>query len=172
VATGESPAQLTKENEMSDIVERLYEESQDNVDDDRWIAAQEIESLRQQLAESQANEKRQLKLLDDAEAVIVAQRKERLESQAREKVLRDALEQWDRLIDYQFTGSSEAMTALQQAADTGADALAQPQDYTALDSAIKQAKREALLEAADWLTEEHGRTHEPIELRKIVEELK
>jgi len=31
---------------MSDIVERLYEESQDNVNDDRWIAAQEIEMLR------------------------------------------------------------------------------------------------------------------------------
>ena len=59
---------------------------------------------------------------------LVSLRQQLAECQAREKVLRDALEQWDRLIDHQFTGSSEAMTALQQAADTGADALAMPSD--------------------------------------------
>ena len=56
------------------------------------IDLDELISLRQQLAESQANVKKLLTLLDDAEAVIVAQRKERLESQARVKQLEDQLE--------------------------------------------------------------------------------
>jgi hypothetical protein len=34
---------------------------------------------------------------------------------------------------------------------------------------VRQAKREALFEVADWLSVEHGRTHEPIELRKMAE---
>ena len=99
-------------NEMTDRVESMQ------------IDLDELISLRQQLAESQANVKKLLTLLDDAEAVIVAQRKERLESQAREKVLRDAL-----MIVEPFY--AESVTS----------------DSTALDTMLKQAKREALLEA-------------------------
>ena len=53
------------------------------------------------------------------------------------------------------------------------DAQSIPQDSTALDEALAKAKlegkREAILEVADWLSVEHGRTHEPIELRKMAE---
>jgi hypothetical protein len=80
-----------------------------------------LRECRQQLAECQAEcEEQAQNLAEQKRLTDLVYR--------REKVLRDALEQWDRLIDHQFTGSSEAMTALQQAADTGADALALPSD--------------------------------------------
>jgi hypothetical protein len=43
------------------------------------------------------------------------------------------------------------------ALDAGKRASAKPSDSTALDTMLKQAKREALLEAADWFegTQEH-----------------
>lgn len=46
-----------------------------------------------------------------------------------------------------------------------------PSDSTALDTMLKQAKREALLEVADWIEEQHGRKHEPEELRRMAKEL-
>jgi hypothetical protein len=57
------------------------------------------------------------------------------ESQAREKVLRDALKDY-----HQFRPT-----------DISVKALAVPSDSTALDTMLKQAKREALLEAAEYL---------------------
>ena len=70
------------------------------------------------------------------------------ECQAREMIQMDALAVWDSLMAYQYTGTRPAMTALQQAFDKGASALAMPSDTTALDAMLKQAKREAKLEAA------------------------
>lgn len=112
-----------------------------------WEAANsEIESLRQQLAECQAECKR----LDagwhaaNQEAFIAKQATEKLvlESQAREKVLREVLSTIAQInaMDYQYQRWAK-------------DALTLPSDSTALDSAIRQAKREgghkALLDAAD-----------------------
>ena len=49
-------------------------------------------------------------------------------SQARERLLRDALEEFDALIAYQYTGSQEAMSALQYAINRGVEALAACKD--------------------------------------------
>lgn len=98
-----------------------------------------IESLRQQLAECQKKKLTQkytmLKRAVSAEQQLA-------ESQARVKVLRDALNSCHRYIGanngYQYGYNESAVHA----------ALTLPSDSTALDSAIRQAKREALLEAA------------------------
>jgi hypothetical protein len=86
---------------------------------------------------------------------IESLRIELAECQAREKVLRDALDTWDQLIEFQYNGTREAMTALQIAADEGVKALAMPSDSTALDTMLAAAelkgRREALLEIADEL---------------------
>ena len=72
------------------------------------------------------------------------------ECQATNKKLREALTEWAKLINYQFTASQEAMSALQYADHQGQKALQLPQDDSALREAIAQAKRELWLEAADW----------------------
>jgi hypothetical protein len=41
-----------------------------------------------------------------------------------------------------------------------------------LKQVMRIGAKEALLGAADWLSVEHGRTHEPIELRRMAEEMK
>ena len=64
------------------------------------------------------------------------------ECQAREKVLRDALDSFY-VNDFQFSdvwGSSKTPKEIDEA-------LSLPSDSTALDTLLKQAKREALLEA-------------------------
>jgi len=43
--------------------------------------------------------------------------------------------------------------------------------WNAVQHLLKEAKREALLEVADWLVEQHGRKHEPEELRRMAKEL-
>jgi hypothetical protein len=65
------------------------------------------------------------------------------ECQAREKVLRDALDSFY-VNDFQF---SDVWGSLKTPKEIDA-ALALPSDSTALDAMLKQAKREALLEAA------------------------
>jgi hypothetical protein len=101
-----------KGTEMSDIVERLREEDQLDRDSEmeellHGEAADEIESLRQQLAECQAREKVRINALQISELYVPA-------------------------------GHEHAQVA---------KAIAQPSDSTALDAMLKQAKREALLEA-------------------------
>jgi len=126
------------------------------------INLDELVSLRQQLEAAEANcqceliklehQLAELEVVVKDFAVIEHSMETALaESQAREKVLRDALEQFDGLIKYQYTGNREAMSALMHAAGVGAVALDLPSDSTALDEAMRQAKREALLEAiAEW----------------------
>jgi hypothetical protein len=77
------------------------------------------------------------------------------ECQAREKVLRDA-----------FIEISENATSFDDewCGAIADEALAIPSDSTALDQAIRQAKREALLEAADWFE----RTEEFVESGKDI----
>jgi hypothetical protein len=62
------------------------------------------------------------------------------ESQAMVKVLREALDTYTKNVGMY--------------GDTARDALALPSDSTALDSAIRQAKREALLEAVEIIESE------------------
>jgi chromosome segregation ATPase len=128
-------------------------------------AAKEIESLRKQLAECQAECEEQARLngagssreaalmarlaecqqkLEMAEAVIAGDgalitglKNDLAECQAREKVLRDALEH-----------AEELSPTISQQTD---DALSIPSDSTALDNMLRHAKREALLEAAGRL---------------------
>ena len=87
-------------------------------------------------------------------------RQQLAESQAREKVLRDLLE----YSSYELRQYTEGFTVHWEAVDA---ALALPFDSTALDEAIKQAKREALLEVANeypYITDD--------ELRSMADELK
>lgn len=100
--------------EMTDIVERLRTRTNGinpSLDIMRDEAADEIEYLRQQLAECQA----------------------------REKVLREVLK---------LSWSEEYVNGI-ETGKKAEEAIAMPFDSTALDEAIKQAKREALLEAAE-----------------------
>jgi hypothetical protein len=92
-----------------------------------------IKSLRRQLEVTQLEYKeyREMALESDNEL-----RQQLSECQAREKVLRDELQ----MVAYDEEGFCMNPDA--------AEALAMPYDSTALDEAIKQAKREALLEAA------------------------
>ena len=68
-------------------------------------------------------------------------------AQARIKELREALEMWESLIEFQYTGSSEAMSAFQSCDSIGQKALATPDDSSALDTALK-AEREKI---CNWI---------------------
>ena len=147
---------------MTDIVEQ----SRDPLDFLEYTGREgaariEITSLRQQLATA----------IEAHDEWVSLANQQLAECQAREKVLRDALEYWDDLISYQFTGSSEAMTAMQIATDKGAAALYLQQDSTALDTMKKQWQREALLEAAESFTcKTYGLA--PHDLRNMAKEMK
>jgi hypothetical protein len=93
-------------------------------------------ALKQQLAECQASCKLSFEQ-------ICLKDKQLAESQAREKVLREEFKFFHAVID----GTDP--TRFQRSLGRADRALALPHDSTALDSAIKQAKREALLEAAE-----------------------
>jgi hypothetical protein len=134
---------------MTDIVERLRGFKSTS---DALKAADEIESLRQQLADTEA-----LRVCANEDANQLAHEanvlaKQLGECQAREKVLRDAL--------------GSAIDNRKRF-----ELLSMPSDSTALDTILKEAKREALLDVADWLVEQHGRKHEPEELRRMANEL-
>ena len=90
-----------------------------------------IASLRQQLQERE-------RLLAESQEVAAS-------SQAREKVLRDALNSFELRDDEVLGFWQTSLTASQ--VDS---ALSLPSDSTALDAAIRQAKRGALLEAKEW----------------------
>ena len=139
---------------MTDIVERR---SKDNCVicpdcNHEFVAVpvdvqEELASLRQQLAE--------------CKALVVA--------------LRDALDTWDQLIQFQYNGTKEAMTALQKACDKGAAALALPSDSTALDipDVIRQRRwqREALLEVAEMAKRYEWDSCYVRELKRMAKEL-
>jgi hypothetical protein len=77
----------------------------------------------------------------------------------------------------EWWASREIISLRQQLAECQAQTKQAKQEVLeharqATDTLVKQAKREALLEVADWLSVEHGRIYEPIELRKIVEGMK
>ena len=83
----------------------------------------------------------------DAADIIEELEQQLAECQAREKVLRDALE---------LSWSEEYVNGI-VARSKARDALTLPSDSTALDTMLKQAKREALLEAANEMTHmKHG----------------
>jgi hypothetical protein len=84
------------------------------------------------------------------------------ESQAREKVLRDAL---GRIWEIDMNNSWSCQSGMAK------EALALPSDSTALDSAIWQAKREVLLEAADYADEQEAIKNqgEPVGTVRLVE---
>ena len=137
-------------DEDADEIEWLNEQLQTTFTS--W--QEEKESWRQELAESQRNDQYSMKLL--------------AESQAREAKLREAL-------DIAMVGGDYLPVERAQLERV----LTIPADDTALKEAIKQAKREALLEAAeavikdaarigsDWVSAHHADT-----LRKMAREIK
>jgi len=76
-------------------------------------------------------------------------------SQAREKVLREALVMWDELIKHQYTGTREAMSDMQYASNATVKALAIPTNTTALDERLK-AERERCAKVCDCLATGEG----------------
>ena len=121
----------------------------------------EIESLRQQLEELKVNHKAELKVRDQNCQMYLDNTRQQLaecqtnerSSLAREKVLRDAL-----------SAEDEDAWILKETA------LAMPSNSTALDEALKQAKREEVLKIADAFEIVGGpRTSQ---LHKWAEELK
>jgi hypothetical protein len=115
----------------------------------------------------------QIKKTAELEAELEAERQRRwegneansrelAESQAREAKLRKVLE----LAEVWRTKTLFAMRR-----DMYEAAIALPADDTALKESIKQAKREALLEAAEWFRR-HGHLRWVTELRKMAEERK
>ena len=137
---------------MTDIVEMLRQGLDEGnltpVGEQCKAAADEIESLRQQLAESQA---RETSCFSAAEFL-----KQLQHCQAREKVLRDYI--------------TPEQIKFGNVPPEG--------DSTALDEAIRKAKREALLEAAVKVSDYHGNHFVDNalncgdELRKMAEEMK
>ena len=118
---------------------------------ERDAMAEEIERLRELLAESYAD-------ADDVLRPYIRRLEEQLaESQAREARLRDALTRIS-------TNTIHWYASIQNAKE----ALAMHTDDTALKEAIKQAKRKALLEAADWL----GTDDNDVELMTAADEIK
>ena len=138
---------------MTDIVERR---SKDNcvicpACNHEFVAVpvdvqEEIASLRQQLAECQAqNAKLSERVVGVGEIAINSVSRDRLaECQAREKVLRDALNVVCEYVPDKSTEGDKDSLLID-------NALALPSDSTALDTMLKAAKREALLEARELL---------------------
>lgn len=119
-------------------------------------AAKDVESLRQQVRELSelldcVKSEREQQLAEQKRLTALVYRaadplkKQLAECQAREKVLRDALDDYRGQVN-------------QYGQHTAAITLDMPSDSTALESAIRQAKREggreALLEAADYADEQ------------------
>jgi hypothetical protein len=96
-------------------------------------------------------------------------RQQLAESQAREKVLRDTLENNKTYVGFAGVLKHDI-----------AEALAMPSDSTALDAMLKQAKLEALIEAAEHFDRSAGCTNTvgccttlaALGLRRMAEELK
>lgn len=105
-----------KETAMTDRVESMQ------------LGVDEVRALRQQLAECQANLKAEVAYSNKTDVQLA-------ESQAREKVLRDAL---TRASGFEAYMEDKVIT----------EALALPSDSTALDSAIRQAVKEFAEELA------------------------
>lgn len=152
---------------MIDIVKRLRIIQGWNATGQKQLmfeAADEIESLRAKLTgcEKERMDSIQQELSTSAQNEDLYQQLK--ESQAREAKLRSALS------EYATDECREGWTAI--------EALALPTDDTALREAIKQAKREALMEAAKWFDEMEpysgtGRDTAAAEsLRRMAEELK
>jgi hypothetical protein len=113
-----------------------------------------IESLRQQLAESQLKADANARGFSDVNKKLA-------ECQAREKMLRDALadeqDVWeDERRNAINENNSDVATFAGQRIKAINNTFHMPSDSTALDEAIKQAKREALIEAADKVSDYHG----------------
>jgi hypothetical protein len=99
-----------------------------------------------------------------ASSYILSLERRLAECQARKKVLRDALEvSW-----------TEKYVSGYSARKLAEEALTMPSDSTALDEAIRQAKREALLTAADVLSALWGQSVDDIvgDLRRMAEGIK
>jgi hypothetical protein len=137
---------------MTDIVERLREGLDIGVPtpigEQCRDAADEIESLRQQLAELEDDEQKAV------ERCVIAEQK-LAQCQAREKVLRDDM----KLASIQYMGCGgnllpgEIIDAMNSILN---HTLVLSSDSTALDQAIRQAKREALLEAINRISRMKG----------------
>jgi hypothetical protein len=162
---------------MTDIVEMLRQGLDEGnltpVGEQCKAAADEIESLRQHLADwtrrSESSESKLGQLEANEELLEVCQQlaecqaretscfsaaeflKQLQHCQAREKVLRDA-------ISGLWLGDDGEMGGWPACRE----ALALPHDSTALDSAIRQAKREALLDAATVVDNMRGYTYSDI----------
>jgi UDP-2,3-diacylglucosamine pyrophosphatase LpxH len=158
---------------MTDIVERLREENLDHLDriDLCDSAADEIESLRQQLAD--ANESMTVVYMSGFHD---GQKKsnnqcfsagDMAECQAREKVLRYALEKVISQYGANIQDTVEVKELIAQ------NALALPPDSTSLDALKHQWQREALLEAASRVDKESS-VYDFCgdKLRRMAEELK
>lgn len=109
----------------------------------------EAEKLRSELKEDQSH-------WDLQQAISAARLDELLASQAREAQMREALKEWAGLIEYQFTGSQEAMTALQYADNHGQQALALPADHADLDAALAKARSEERERCAHEVVKPYG----------------
>jgi hypothetical protein len=139
----------------------------------KWFAMATIESTRRKEVEQQLAEA--VKMLSEQDfdynrktnAIIDRHSKQLAESQAREKVLRDALLN---AVSTCFTEYSHHKFMTDHDFFVN-KALALPSDSTALDSAIRQAKREALLEAADMFDDNGEYAGYGNELRRKADEL-
>jgi hypothetical protein len=133
---------------MNDIIEREVKSNR------AW--REECESLRQQVREL-------TELLD----YVKSEREQQLaKCQAREKVLRNALDSFY-VNDLQFSnvwGSSKTPKEIDEA-------LTIPSDSTALDTMLKQAKRHALLEAIEMAKRYEWDSCYVRELEKMAKEL-
>jgi DNA repair exonuclease SbcCD ATPase subunit len=119
-------------------------------------AANEIESLRQKLEDS-------VHAYDVCQQECERMKQQLAESQALVKVLRDALEAALEVGSHLMSASSH---------EAARRALAMPSDSTALDGFIKQAKSEALLEAAAYFTPIDAGAISTITDRRAADELR
>jgi predicted nuclease with TOPRIM domain len=148
------------EGDMMDIVERLRQQLAEKVELNNQLADylgdaeialvecnKEVETAYEEramayreLAESQAKYKTYYDAWVEQEKRINTAERALVESQAREKILRDEFAKFHKTVN------QTDPTRFQRSLGRADKALAMPSDSTALGSAIRQAKREALLE--------------------------
>lgn len=128
-------------------IETLRQQLAETRDASRSVADYNLELINQ-LSESQAEAERYKSAWESSHNQAMQNGQAALESQAREKVLRDAMS----LAIYQHSGKGDPH--MNHWTAVFYNVLNANANSTALDSAIKQAKREALLEAVEIVKSE------------------
>jgi hypothetical protein len=120
---------------MTDVVERLYDKNRRPMELEPWYS-KHVSAMTGEGLHSKADIAKELAYRDQQ---IESLRQQLAECQAVNKVLRDTI---DAEVQYQHEKYDRYAAELDEALDM-------PSDSTALDEAIRKAKRDALLEAAD-----------------------